>query len=229
MLSSIALPPTGGDTIFTASNDGEVARTTNATNWTDITGNLPRPDQASNPAGKPFFTQVTFNPANPSQAWVTIGRVGVGQLWYTSNAGARTGTHWVNLSGAGSTALPLAPALSVVKMPGHPGTIDVGTYYRSVDVQHLRRAEPRSQLAATRRHRPRTEEQVYAKVAVDWLSNHLGTTRRSWPGLTGAGSGRLASALDPDLVMPDAAPPGDGRRTHRQPQIASGPRHLPAR
>ncbi len=129
VLTSIALPPTGGDTIFTASNDGEVARTTDAKDWTDITGNLPQPDKATNPGGKPFFTQVTFNPANPSQAWVTIGQLGVGHLWYTSNAGAPTGTHWVDLSGTETTALPKAPALSVVEVPGHPGTIDVGTYY----------------------------------------------------------------------------------------------------
>jgi hypothetical protein len=129
VLSSIALPPTGGNTIFTASNDGEVARTTDAANWTDITGDLPRPDRAINPAHQSFFTQVTFNPANTSQAWVTVGRLLVGELWYTSNAGARTGTHWVDLSGTGTTALPDAPVLSVVEVPGRPGTIDVGTYY----------------------------------------------------------------------------------------------------
>ena len=106
VISSIVLPPTGGKAIFTASNDGEVARTTDGANWTDITGDLPRPDQATDPANKPFLTQVTFNPGNPSQAWVTIGHLGVGQLWYTSNAGASTGTHWVNLSGVGTTALP---------------------------------------------------------------------------------------------------------------------------
>src|SRR5581483_1251915 len=49
--------------------------------------------------------------------------------WYTSNAGAPTGTHWVNLSGSGATALPAAPALSVIEVPRRPGTIDVGTYY----------------------------------------------------------------------------------------------------
>jgi hypothetical protein len=129
VLTSIALPPTGGDTIFTTSSDGEVARTTNGTSWTDITGDLPRPDQATNPAVKPFLTQVAFNPANPSEAWVTIGWLGVGQLWYTSNAGAPSGTHWVNLSGSGATALPAAPALSVIEVPRRPGTVDVGTYY----------------------------------------------------------------------------------------------------
>ena len=35
----------------------------------------------------------------------------------------------VNLSGTATTALPSAPALSVLELPGHPGTIDVGTYY----------------------------------------------------------------------------------------------------
>jgi photosystem II stability/assembly factor-like uncharacterized protein len=168
VLSSIALPPTGGNTIFTASNDGEVARTTNATNWTDITGNLPRPDQAGNPAGKPFFTQVTFNPANPSQAWVTIGGLGVGQLWYTSNAGARTGTHWVDLSGAGATALPSAPALSVIEVPGHPGTIDVGTYYGVWTCSTCGGQNPEASwqpLGGTD-----LATGALPKVAVDWLS-----------------------------------------------------------
>ena len=128
-LSSIALAPTGGDTIFTTSNDGEVARTTNAANWTDITGNLPRPDQALHFANKPFLTHVAFNRANSSQAWVTVGGLGVGQLFYTRNASAGNGTRWVNLSGSGATALPLAPAMWVVEEPGRPGTIDVATYY----------------------------------------------------------------------------------------------------
>ncbi len=129
MLSSIAVSPAGGDTIFTASNDGEVARTTDAKNWRDITGDLPRLDNAFNPANRPFLTQVAFNPANPSEAWVTIGWLGVGQVWYTSNAGAPGRTHWVNLTGVGTTALPSAPAQSVIDVPGHPGTIDVGTFY----------------------------------------------------------------------------------------------------
>jgi hypothetical protein len=168
VLSSIALPPTGGNTIFTASSDGEVARTTDAKNWIDVTGNLPRPDRASNPAGKPFFTQVAFNPANPSEAWVTIGQLGVGQLWYTSNAGAGNGTQWVNLSGNGTTALPSAPALSVVEAPRHPGTIDVGTYYGVWTCSTCGGQDPKAAwqpLGGTDLTRG-----ALPKVEVDWLS-----------------------------------------------------------
>jgi hypothetical protein len=122
----------GGATIFTASRDGEVARTTDGgKDWTDITGDLPTPDQATNPARKPFFTQVAVNPANSSQAWVTISYLGQGNLWYTSNAGRPAdegGTTWVNLSGTEDTALPSAPALSVVQVPG-TSDVYVGTYY----------------------------------------------------------------------------------------------------
>jgi hypothetical protein len=126
----------GGATIFTASQDGEVARTTDGgKDWTDITGDLPTPGQATDPfgwtSGKPFFTQVAVNPANSSQAWVTISYLGQGNLWYTSNAGrpaGEGGTTWVNLSGTGDTALPSAPALSLVQVPG-TSDVYVGTYY----------------------------------------------------------------------------------------------------
>jgi hypothetical protein len=167
-LSSIFLPATGGKTILTASTDGAVARTTDGANWTDITGDLPRPGRERNPVRQPFFTRVVFNPANPAQAWVTIGPLGVGQLWYTSNAGAPTGTHWVNLSGTGATALPAAPALSVVEVPGRPGTIDVGTYYGVWTCSTCGGPNPQARWQPLGGTDPANG--ALPKVEVDWLS-----------------------------------------------------------
>jgi hypothetical protein len=125
-LTSIAV---AGATIYTASDDGRVFRTTNGgTSWTNITGDLPQPKATPFPSNEPFFTQVALNRDDPSQAWVTIGQLGAGQLFYTNNAGAATGTKWVNLSGTGDTALPDAPAQSVVELPG-TSNVYVGTYY----------------------------------------------------------------------------------------------------
>jgi hypothetical protein len=135
-LSFIALPPSGGNTIFTTSIDGKVFRTTNAdkgasTTWTDVTGNLPQPSSStSNPGFKPFLTSVAFNPANSAEALVSVGALGVGGVYHTTNADKGANTTWTNVSEGtkGGTSLPEFPVLSVVKEPT-TGTIDVGTYY----------------------------------------------------------------------------------------------------
>jgi hypothetical protein len=128
-LSFIALPPTGGNTIFTTSNDGAVFRTTDGTTWTDITGNLPGLSNSfTNPARKPFFTSVAFNPTNSAEAWVTAGVLGVGRVYHTLNADQGANTTWVDQTGTGGGVLPDAPVLSVVQKPG-TDTIDLGTYY----------------------------------------------------------------------------------------------------
>jgi hypothetical protein len=135
-LSSVA--PTANKTIFTTSNDGEVARTNdnggpNGTGWKDITGNLPTTATTTNPAAtnaKPLFTSVTFNPTNAREAWVTVGALGNARpvgIWHTTNAGAATGTTWKDL--AEGTDLPNAPVLSVVQSPTNADTIYIGTYY----------------------------------------------------------------------------------------------------
>ncbi len=80
---------------------------------------------------RPFFTSVAFNPSDRFEAWVTVGQLGngVGQVYHTTTAGALGGNKWTDVTGTdASTALPAAPALSVVQEPGK-STIDVGTYY----------------------------------------------------------------------------------------------------
>ena len=131
-LSFIALPPTGGTTVFTTSNDGKVFRTTDTKTWTDVTGNLPQPSSSTtNPGLFPFLTSVTFNPTDSAEAWVTVGELGVGQVYHTTNADKGADTTWTNVTEGtdGTTALPTAPALSVVMDPKTAGAIDVGTYY----------------------------------------------------------------------------------------------------
>jgi hypothetical protein len=102
----------------------------NGTNWKNITGNLPTDNNTNNPALKPLFTSVTFNPANAAEAWVTVGALGntgrVG-IWHTTNAGAATGTTWKNLAtGTNLNGGANAPVLSVIQ---NGNTIYIGTYY----------------------------------------------------------------------------------------------------
>ena len=142
-LSRIAMGQQTGQTgiIFTGSEFGTVEMTTNdGGSWTDITGNLPTPTAAAYLFPNPWISGIAFNPANPQEAWVTLGGVGVPNVWHTTNAGA--GATWTSLGGSGASALPDAPVSGIVLDPSKPGVIYIGTYYGAMACSSCGGASP---------------------------------------------------------------------------------------
>jgi photosystem II stability/assembly factor-like uncharacterized protein len=92
-------------TLYAGTADGELQVTTNGgaatPTWNDTSGNgLPHR----------FITDIAVDPANPSEAYVSVSGFGTGHLFHTTNAG---GT-WTNVSGPTAPAkLPNAPVNAV--------------------------------------------------------------------------------------------------------------------
>jgi hypothetical protein len=119
----------GTNVIFTGSKYGAVWRTVNGgANWTNITGNLPLATGGGFVFSNPFVSGIAYNPANPNEVWVSNGGVNRGHVFHTLNANAPSPT-WTAIDGTGPTALPNAPAFSVVLDPNDPSILYVGTYY----------------------------------------------------------------------------------------------------
>src|SRR5260370_5851320 len=101
-------------TVWTGSYFGAVWKSSNATsslaNWTNATGNLPPFSLTAHVPGDPWVSGVAVNPANTSEAWVTIGGLGIGHVWHTTNGG----TLWADISGTGPTGVPDAVVNDIV-------------------------------------------------------------------------------------------------------------------
>src|SRR5260370_29124867 len=101
-------------TVWTGSYFGAVWKSSNATGvgatWTNATSNLPAFSLPAHVPGDPWISGVAVNPANTSEAWVTIGGLGIGHVWHTTNGG----TLWVDISGTGPTGVPDAVVNDVV-------------------------------------------------------------------------------------------------------------------
>jgi hypothetical protein len=95
------------------------------TTWIDITGNLP----ASTAARLIGIRKLTLNPANPSEAWVSITGKNIGHVWHTTNAGAPGGTNWADISGSGPTGIGDFAPRSMVVDPDSSSTIYAGTTF----------------------------------------------------------------------------------------------------
>ncbi len=70
-----------------------------------------------------YVDAIAFDPSNELIAYAVYGTFGVGHIWKTTDGGAT----WSNISGAGGTALPDAPAHSVAVDPDNGSKIFVGT------------------------------------------------------------------------------------------------------
>jgi hypothetical protein len=121
-IAALAFQPGNSDRIWVGHNNGDIYITNDGTGgaptWTKVdltplTGGPP--DRA--------VTQISLDPANPNVAYVSFGGFSAGNVWKTPDAGAS----WVNISGSGATALPSAPARSVVPHPSVAGWLYVGT------------------------------------------------------------------------------------------------------
>jgi Viral BACON domain len=93
-------------TVYTGSYFGAVWRSFNATSgaatWNSATGNLPAWNATAHVPGDAWISGVAVNPTNSMEAWVTIGAMGVGHVWHTTNGGSS----WADISGTGLTGVP---------------------------------------------------------------------------------------------------------------------------
>ena len=108
VIASMTMGSTAGSaaTVYTGSYFGAVWQTTNATSvtptWTNATGNLPAFSLTAHVPGDAWISGIAVNPTNTSEAWVTIGALGVGHAWHTLNGG----TSWSDISGVGVAGVP---------------------------------------------------------------------------------------------------------------------------
>lgn len=115
--------------VLTGSQRGAVWRSIDGGNtWNNITGNLPLASGGGYVFPNPFVSGIAFNPANPSEVWVSNGGVGRGHIFHTLNAHTASPT-WTALDGSGAGAIPDAPAYAVMVDPDMPRRLYVGTYY----------------------------------------------------------------------------------------------------
>src|SRR5712691_689211 len=106
--------PATAATVYTGSYFGAVWRSNDATGigatWTNATGNLPAFSLPAHVPGDAWISGEAVNPTNISEAWVTIGAIGVGHVWHTTNGG----TSWADISGIGLTGVPDAVVNDVI-------------------------------------------------------------------------------------------------------------------
>jgi len=123
--------PTSSGTVITGSRFGAVSISTNATSanpqWTNISSNLPVPSRANFVFPNSWISGVAVNPANPAEAWVTIGGLNIPHVWHTVTAGSPSGTIWSDLTGTGTSAVPNEIVNGIAIDPFNRATVYVGT------------------------------------------------------------------------------------------------------
>ena len=112
---SLAVSQTGTDTLYCGLVNGTVFRSFNGgLNWTNISTNIPNR----------YVTDITINPNNSSEVYLTLGGYNSGHIYRSVNAGST----WQDISGT----LPNVPHQSVVADPVYNQNIyagnDLGVY-----------------------------------------------------------------------------------------------------
>jgi hypothetical protein len=131
VIASMTMGSTSGTaaTVWTGSYFGAVWRSSNATStsatWTNATGNLPAFSPTARVPGDAWISGVAVNPTNTTEAWVTIGALGVGHVWHTTNSG----TSWTDISGTGVTSVPDVVVNDVILDRSDNTTLYIATDY----------------------------------------------------------------------------------------------------
>ncbi len=121
-ISAIAISPMSADIVWVGDNNGAVFRTANATaatpTWVTV-------DNGANVGTLPnrAVTGIAIHGTNAGEVWVTFGGFAAGNVQRTTN----NGTSWTAMQGAGVTALPNAPMLTIVQHPLLAGSFYVGS------------------------------------------------------------------------------------------------------
>jgi photosystem II stability/assembly factor-like uncharacterized protein len=118
LISAIAVARGDSDVVWAGHEDGMVFRTTNSTaptpTWERVGVNGPNPLTP-----RRYCTCITVHPTDPDTVYVAFGGYERGNLWGTTDGGAR----WTNLA----TALPLAPIRAVAVHPRRTQLLYCGT------------------------------------------------------------------------------------------------------
>lgn len=118
-MSTIAVAEGESDLIWVGYNNGQVWFTANGTeddpDWVRVDDNAPLPDR--------WVSWIRINPADHNEVYLAFMGWEQGNIWKTENAGQT----WQQISGAGDTAIPAAPASALAIHPTKPGLIYVGT------------------------------------------------------------------------------------------------------
>ncbi|MCS7301018.1 MAG: hypothetical protein NZ556_05640 [Fimbriimonadales bacterium] len=123
-LRAIAGAPSNANIIYTGGDDGQVWMTTDGGDtWRQINANLPNR----------AVMDIAVHPTNPYKVYVALGGTGTPHLYRCDNTQAAN-PQWVNISGAGATALPDLHTNTVALDPAAPDLViyvgnDVGFFY----------------------------------------------------------------------------------------------------
>lgn len=121
-ISAIAIAPSNNAVVWVGQNNGEVYRTTSATQsvpvWNTVDNNA-----ASNPFPNRYVTRILIDPADEQTVYVALGGWSPDNLWKTTNSGAT----WTGLSGTGNRRLPSIPIYGLARHPQRADFLYVST------------------------------------------------------------------------------------------------------
>jgi photosystem II stability/assembly factor-like uncharacterized protein len=119
-ISAIAVAPGNSNVVWVGYANGNVYKTTDGTasspTWTRMDQNTPNlPDR--------YVTRLTVNSGNPNIVYATFGGYSADNVYKTTDGGLK----WTDITGSGTTGLPVAPVRSLVINPNNPNWLYVGT------------------------------------------------------------------------------------------------------
>lgn len=111
-IRSLAIAPSDPSVLWAATNDGNVAISTNSgVTWTNV--------RSGNPGWPRVTREIFVHPTRPLTAWLTVAFFGTDQVLQTTDGGAT----WVSRDGD----LPDTPVNTVAAIPGSPAQLFAGT------------------------------------------------------------------------------------------------------
>ena len=117
MVSAIAVAPGNGNTVIAGTSGGTILRSSSALSTSASSG------WATSRAGGGYVSALAYDPVNTNVVYAAYTTFGVPHVWKSIDGGAT----WTASAGSGSTALPDAPASSVIVDPLDPQRVYVGT------------------------------------------------------------------------------------------------------
>ena len=121
-LSAIAVATGNSNIIWVGQNDGELYKTTNGLaatpTWITVDDN-----NAVNPLPNRYPTRILIDPSNANLVYVAFGGFSDGNLQRTTDGGVI----WTDVTGTGTSSLPLVPIRGIARHPANQNWLYVGT------------------------------------------------------------------------------------------------------